>query len=121
MLIEYFPLLLLALAVFCFVFVTLVATHFLGPKKATSHKLEAFECGIPSQGNARTPFSVSYFLVAILFVLFDVEIIFLYPWAVNFRELGWTGFAEVLVFTAVLMACFAYIWGKDVLNFKNES
>jgi NADH-quinone oxidoreductase subunit A len=70
---------------------TLVATHFLGPKRKTSDKLETFEAGIKSVGNARQPFSIKYFVVAILFVLFDVEVIFMYPWAVNFRTLRMDG------------------------------
>ena len=75
-----------------FVLTTMVATHLLGPKRRGKVKDEAFECGIESVGDARTPISIKYFLIAILFVLFDVEIIFMYPWAVNFLQLGWFGF-----------------------------
>ncbi len=120
MLIEYAPILFLFIAVLGFVGTTMLATHLLGPKKVTAHKLEAFECGIESQGNARVPFSVSYFLVAILFVLFDVELIFLYPWAVNFRSLGWPGFVEVLAFTGVLVVCLVYVARNKILDFKDE-
>ena len=81
-----------------FVVVTLVATHFLGPRRKTKDKLTTFEAGVKSIGNARQPFSIKYFLVAILFVLFDVEVIFMYPWAVNFREMGVEGFMKMGIF-----------------------
>lgn len=71
---------------------------FFRPKRKTKDKLENFECGIESDGNARLPFSIKYFLTAILFVLFDVEVIFLYPWAVNFKELGMVGFTQMALF-----------------------
>jgi len=80
---------------FGFVLVTMTLTHYIGGKRKKIHNLrkeENFECGIEVKGNARFPFSVQYFLIAILFVLFDVEIIFFYPWAVNFRSTGWNGF-----------------------------
>src|SRR5436189_1436222 len=77
-----------------FVVFVMLATHLLGPKRKSKIKLETFECGIESQGNARIPISIKYFLVAILFVLFDVEVIFMYPWAVNFKTLGIQGIAE---------------------------
>jgi NADH-quinone oxidoreductase subunit A len=69
-------------------------------------KDDTFECGIESVGDARTPISVKYFLVAILFVLFDIEIVFMYPWAVNFKELSWDGFYEMIVFMGLLLAGF---------------
>ncbi len=67
-------------------------------------------------GNARTPISIKYFLTAILFVLFDVEVIFMYPWAVNFRALGWDGFVQMIVFLALLMAGFVYVIKKGILK-----
>src|SRR5207248_10370690 len=81
-----------------FVVTVMLATHLLGPKRKSKIKLETFECGIESKGNARVPFSIKYFLVAILFVLFDVEVIFMYPWAVYFKELGITGLMEMFTF-----------------------
>jgi len=101
-----------------FIVVTMLATHWIGPKKKTEKKLESFECGIESQGNARIPFSVKYFLVAILFVLFDVEVIFMYPWAVNFKELGLTGLIEMFSFMAILLTGFFYIIKKGALNWE---
>jgi NADH-quinone oxidoreductase subunit A len=77
-----------------FVATIMVATHLLGPKRKTAEKLENFASGIESHGDARQPLAIKYFLVAILFVLFDVEVIFFYPYAVNFRSLGWAGFMQ---------------------------
>ncbi len=114
----YFPLLLLLGAVMLFVVATMGLTHLLGPKRAGTQKHEAFECGIPSQGDARTPFSVQYFVVAILFVLFDVEVIFLYPWAVEFKQLGWTGFLEVCLFSVMVCLGFFYLYRHRLFTFK---
>ena len=94
------------------------ATHLLGPKRKTADKLENFESGIESQGNARQPMAIKYFLVAILFVLFDVEVIFFYPYAVNFRALGWHGFLAVIMFVAFFLAGFFYIIKKGALKWE---
>jgi NADH-quinone oxidoreductase subunit A len=101
-----------------FVVTTLFVTHILGPKRKTADKLESFECGIESQGNARLPFSIKYFVTAILFVLFDVEVIFLYPWAVNFKEFGTYGFVSMLVFMGLLLLGFIYIIKKGALKWE---
>ncbi len=117
---DYLPLLFqLGLAI-GFVAIVVLATIFLGPKLKSKKKDEPFECGIESEGDARSPISVKYFLIAIIFVLFDVEIIFMYPWAVNFKKLGWFGFTEMLVFVAFLMAGFYYIIKKGVLNWEKD-
>jgi len=94
-------------------------SHFLGPRRDTADKLETFESGIEGQGNARRPMAIKYFLVAILFVLFDVEVIFFYPYAVNFRQLGWNGFGAVLLFVALFLAGFVYIVKKGALNWED--
>jgi NADH-quinone oxidoreductase subunit A len=101
-----------------FVVTTMVATHLLGPKRKGKVKDEAFECGVESVGDARTPISIKYFLIAILFVLFDVEIIFMYPWAVNFLQLGWFGFFEMITFMGLLLVGFYYIIKRDVLKWE---
>ncbi|KOY87534.1 NADH-quinone oxidoreductase subunit A [bacterium 336/3] len=101
-----------------FVITTMVATHLLGPKRKGKVKDQAFECGIESVGDARTPISIKYFLIAILFVLFDVEIIFMYPWAVNFLQLGWFGFFEMVTFMGLLLVGFYYIIKRDVLKWE---
>ena len=116
--VDYLPIFLQFLFAAGFVVTTILVTHLTGPKKKTSHKLEAFECGIESVGNARNPFSIKYFLTAILFVLFDVEVIFMYPWAVNFRELGIPGFVEMLIFMALLLAGFYYVIKRKALDWE---
>jgi NADH-quinone oxidoreductase subunit A len=103
-----------------FVIFTIIMTQVLGPRLKSTKKENPFECGIESQGDARAPLSVRYFLIAILFVLFDVEIIFMYPWAVNFKSLGWFGFVEMLLFVTFLMAGFYYIIRKGVLNWEKD-
>ncbi len=115
---EYFPILIQFIVALGFVATTMLATHLLGPKRKSKIKLETFECGIESQGNARIPFSIKYFLVAILFVLFDVEVIFMYPWAVNFKELGVQGLVEMLVFMVLLLTGFFYIIKKGALKWE---
>lgn len=117
-LLQYAPIALMFLLAAGFVSTTMVATHLLGPKRKTSIKLESFECGIAAQGNARVPFNIKYFLVAILFVLFDVEVIFMYPWAVNFNELGITGFVEMILFIATMLLGFFYIIKKGALTWE---
>src|SRR5665647_282210 len=95
-------------------------THFLGPQRPSRAKLENFECGVESLGNARSPFSVKYFLIAILFVLFDVEVIFMYPWAVNFKSLGKEGFIDMFLFIILVLAGFIYIILKGALKWDKK-
>lgn len=115
---EYLPIAIQFIVALGFVVTTMVATHLLGPKRKSKVKLETFECGIESQGNARIPFSIKYFLVAILFVLFDVEVIFMYPWAVNFKDLGVQGLLEMLIFLSLLLTGFFYIIKKGALKWE---
>ena len=93
-------------------------THLLGPKRKTTDKLETFASGIENHGEARQPVAIKYFLVAILFVLFDVEVIFFYPYAVNFRDLGWSGFWAVLMFVGFFLCGFIYILKKGALTWE---
>lgn len=97
----------------------LILTHFLGPKRQTKDKLETFASGIENHGEARQPIAIKYFLVAILFVLFDVEIIFFYPYAVNFKGLGWDGFWAVAMFVAFFLCGFVYIIKKGALKWED--
>ena len=115
---NYFPIALQIVVAVGFIVVMMVVTHLLGPKRKTSDKLINFESGIPSVGNARQPMAIKYFLVAILFVLFDVEVIFFYPYAVNFRALGWHGFGAVLMFVGFFVAGFFYILKKGALRWE---
>src|SRR5690606_4292985 len=94
----------------------IVSTHLLGPKVRTESKLESFESGVKVIGNARQPFSIKYFLVALLFVVFDVEVIFMYPWAVNFREFGMQGLIEMFIFMGMLLLGFIYVIKKKALD-----
>lgn len=87
-----------------------------GPKRPSAIKSEAFECGNPSSGSAWGRFSVRFYLTAILFLLFDVEVIFLYPWAVELRKLGMFGFVEALIFIAILVVGLAYAWERGALD-----
>ena len=107
--------------IFALLFVGLMMglTHIMGPKRKTADKLQNFESGIESVGNARQPMAVKYFLVAILFVLFDVEVIFFYPYAVNFRQLGWEGFGAVAMFVLFFLAGFYYIIKKGALQWED--
>jgi NADH-quinone oxidoreductase subunit A len=116
---DYLPVLIQFVVAFGFVAVTMTLTHFIGGKRKKIHlvrKEENFECGIEVKGNARFPFSVQYFLIAILFVLFDVEIIFFYPWAINFKDFGWEGFWEMLLFLGFVLFGFYYIIRKGALE-----
>lgn len=116
--VAYLPIVLMFLVALGFVVTTIIGSHFLGPKRNTKIKLDSFECGIESQGNARLPFSIKYFLTAILFVLFDIEVIFMYPWAVNFKELGMLGVIEVFSFIALLLVGFYYMLSKKALKWE---
>jgi NADH-quinone oxidoreductase subunit A len=117
--INYLPVAIQAVIAVGFVGIMMAVTHLLGPKRRTSDKLVNFESGIPSIGNARQPMAIKYFLVAILFVLFDVEVIFFYPYAVNFRELGTDGFLAVLMFVSFFLVGFIYIMKKGALKWED--
>lgn len=115
---NYLPIALQLLFAIGLVGAIILGSNFLGPKRKTADKLENFESGIEQQGNARQPMAIKYFLVAILFVLFDVEVIFFYPYAVNFRELGWEGFVAVVLFVGLFLTGFIYIFKKGALKWE---
>ncbi len=119
---TYAPILVMMGIALGFVVFVMVLTHLIvpifSPKKKSSIKSETFECGIEAVGNARTPFSIKYFLVAVLFVLFDVEVIFMYPWAVNFKALGLKGLAEMFCFIGLFLVGFFYILKKGALTWE---
>lgn len=115
---DYLPILVQLVLALAFIVMTMIVTHSIGPKRNSEKKDDPFECGIESKGDARTPISIKYFLVAILFVLFDVEVIFMYPWAVNFQKLGLFGFIEMILFMGLLLAGFYYIIKKGVLEWE---
>jgi NADH-quinone oxidoreductase subunit A len=113
---SYLPIIFQMLVALGFVIGTMFVTHKIGPRRITKDKLASFESGIEVIGNARTPISIKYFLVAILFVLFDVEVIFMYPWAVNFRDLGKDGLIEMFIFMGTLLLGFIYVIKKGSLD-----
>lgn len=114
--VDYIPILIQFAVAAGFGVTTIIATHLLGPKVRTESKLTSFESGVEVIGNARQPFSVKYFMVAILFVIFDVEVIFMYPWAVNFREMGVDGLWKMGIFLAVLIAGLVYEMKRKALD-----
>jgi NADH-quinone oxidoreductase subunit A len=115
----YLPIGLQLLFAILFVGMMMGITHMLGPSRKTADKLANFESGIESIGNARQPMAIKYFLVAILFVLFDVEVIFFYPYAVNFKALGWEGFIAVMMFVGFFLCGFIYIIKKGALKWED--
>ena len=112
----YFPIIMQALVALGFVALVLIVVPMLGPRRKSAKKNENFECGIESQGNARMPVSIKYLMTAILFVLFDVEVIFFYPYAVNFRAMGFEGFFAVLMFVGVFLIGFFYVLKKGAFE-----
>lgn len=116
---SFFPILIQVLIAIGFVALLMGMTHLLGPKRKTADKLQNFESGIPSVGNARQPIAVKYFIVAILFVLFDVEVIFFYPYAVNFKSLGTEAFLAVCLFIALFLVGFIYVIKKGALKWDD--
>ncbi len=115
----YLPIILQSFVALGFVALVLIVVPYLGPSLKSKKKNENFECGIESEGNARIPVSIKYFMTAILFVLFDVEVIFFYPYAVNFKAMGWTGFGAVVMFVAVFLIGFYYVLRKGALEWDN--
>jgi NADH-quinone oxidoreductase subunit A len=89
-----------------------------GPRQPSQRKMTPFECGVDSVGGTRHRFSVKFFLVALLFIIFDVEVVFIYPWAVLFRELGIFGFVEMTVFLFILLLGLFYVWKKGALEWE---
>jgi NADH-quinone oxidoreductase subunit A len=100
---------------------SVIMSRFLGPRRPTAEKLAPYECGMPPVGDARERHPVKFYLVAMIFLLFDIEVAFLYPWAMALRDLGWTGFVQIVVFFAVLLAGYVYVWRKGVLDWGPEA
>lgn len=112
----YYPILIFAVLAMAFPVVLLLAAKLVRPAAPMSTKLEAYECGIRAMSNARGRYTVRFYIIAILFVIFDVETIFLFPWAVRFRYLGWFGVAEVAVFLAILVVGYCWAYKKGALE-----
>lgn len=113
---TYFPILIHLAAVVLLAGAILAASAWVGVKRPTREKLSPYECGSPVVGDARERFSISFYLVGMLFILFDVEAVFLYPWAVVYKGLKWFGFLEMFLYIAILLAGYIYIWKKGALD-----
>lgn len=117
---PYIGIILLFIVVAGFLVTMLILSSILGPKFKTKTKQLPFECGSVSVGEMKDQrFQVKFYLIAMLFILFDIEIIFMYPWAINFRKLGWFGFSEMMVFIGVLTVGLVYVWKKGVLDWSD--
>ncbi len=114
--IDYFTLSVFFIVSVIFVPVVIFITKFLAPNNPTEEKLLTYECGVPPRGGMFSHFYIRYYIFAFLFVIFDVEVVFLYPWAVYFRTLGLVGLIEVFTFIVVLLLGLAYVWKKGILK-----
>ena len=99
-----------------FALVSVGLSNVFGPSRPTPEKSAPYECGMPPVGDARERQSIKFYLVAMIFLLFDIEVAFLYPWAMALRDLGWNGFVQVLLFMGLLLAGYVYVWRKGVLD-----
>jgi NADH-quinone oxidoreductase subunit A len=117
---EYFPVLLQALVAMLLAAGLLTVSYLLGKRVKNRVKDMPYESGIVPTGDARQRFSVKFYLVGMLFILFDIEAIFLYPWAVVYRELLMPGFVEMLIFVVLILSGFFYIWKKGALDWSGE-
>jgi NADH-quinone oxidoreductase subunit A len=113
---RYFPVLVFIFVALGFGVVTLLLSYVVQPKYPEPEKLSAYECGSEPFSDARMPFPVRYYIFAMLFVIFDVEVIFLYPWAVVFNKVGLIGLLEMLMFIALFLVAYAYAWRKGALE-----
>jgi NADH-quinone oxidoreductase subunit A len=103
-----------------FALISVLLSSVLGPRKPTAEKSAPYECGMPAVGDARERQSVKFYLVAMIFLLFDSEVAFLYPWTMALRDLGWACFGQVVLFMLLLLAGYVYVWRKGALDWGNE-
>jgi len=113
---RYFPILLFIFIAFAFGVVTLLISYLVQPKYPEPEKLSAYECGSEPFSDARMPFPVRYYIFAMLFVIFDIDVIFLYPWAVVFDKIGLIGLIEMMIFIALFLVAYVYAWRKGALE-----
>ena len=99
---------------------SVLLSQFVGPRKPTPEKTAPYECGMPPVGDARERQSVKFYLVAMIFLLFDIEVAFLYPWAMAFRELGPVAYFQIVAFFALLVTGYIYVWRKGVFDWSRE-
>src|SRR5207249_769112 len=115
---DYLPVLTMGILALLFAGLSLVVSKLLAPQRPTPEKLAAYECGIVPEREPAERFPVKFYLIAMVFVVFDIEIIFMYPWAVIYHELKLFGFVEMLLFIVILLIAYGYIWRKGILDWK---
>lgn len=118
---NYLPIVVLLAAAGGLGLVILLVASFLGPKRSSPVKDDTFECGSEPSGDARRRFAVKFYVVALLFIVFDLEVVFFYPWAVQLRELGWFGLVEMLVFASTLLVGLVYVWKRGALDWDDPA
>ncbi|MFQ5692206.1 MAG: NADH-quinone oxidoreductase subunit A [Nitrospinota bacterium] len=116
MLSDYFPIFVMLVVVTVFAAVSMLLSSLLGRRRAGVVKDSPYECGVDPIGNARVRFSVKFYMIAMLFIIFDIEVVFLYPWAVVFRDLAVFGFVEMVVFIGILALALVYVWRRGALD-----
>jgi NADH-quinone oxidoreductase subunit A len=117
---DWFLILLLMVLAAGFAAGSLALSRILGPHNPTPEKSAPYECGMPPVGNARERQSIRFYLIAMIFLLFDIEVAFLYPWTMALRSLGWSGYLQIVLFTLVLAAGYVYIWKKGALDWSHQ-
>ena len=113
---TFIPILILGLFATGFGFFNLVLTHVVGPKKPNSEKLSSYECGVAPMGSGTLRVSIRFYMIAVLFVIFDIEIIPLFPWAIVLRDLGMFGFVSMAIFIGILLIGYVYVWRRGALE-----
>lgn len=113
---NYIPIFIMIVVGVGFGFIMVKLNEWLGPKRPNEEKLSTYESGMEPIRTARERFSVKFYMIAVLFILFDIEVVFLYPWAVSFKQLGMLGFVTMFVFVAILMLGYIYVWRKGALE-----
>lgn len=113
---TFFPILAMAVVAAGLAGVLIAVSTLIGRRTKSKVKQQPYECGVDPVGDTRAPIQIKYYMVALLFIIFDIEIVFLYPWAVIYDQLGWFGFYEMLVFVAILLTGYFYILGKGALK-----
>ncbi len=113
---KFFPILIFIGIALAFGLVTLAISYLAQPKYPESEKLSTYECGSEPFSDSRMPFPVRYYVIAMLFVIFDIEVIFLYPWAITFKQLGIIGFIEMMIFIGLFVVAYVYAWQKGALE-----
>ncbi len=115
---AYWPLIIVALLAFGFGSVTVLLSTLLGPKRPDPVKCSPYECGVEPVGNARKPFFIHYYVIALLFLVFDIEVVFAYPWAVKFKAMGLWGYLEMVVFIVIFLLIYVYVLGRGALEWE---